>query len=667
MRERPALDGVVAARWEKSSTMRRAGIAALIAVIWLVPLVSASAWVGAHRAHPSSAQRADSAHITNGAALWENDLRTTAATQNSWLETAQAARVVDPAFASYYDSHIGQATLGAPLTPAFPVRQGWLQFFTSGALLLPLSQAAPAATRTDADLPDELVSNGQIDTATGVVRLPVLHTLLAAGSEIPIGGDDSPLTYAHLRDATRASGMVTAPASAIVVSQSPGPQATPMATMSATSATSSTATPATPGDVFVPGGTRDKTVIGHVVPSVIWQYITDPDISPDGWQMDFGSPLTEALPFRATVNGSPHAMLVQAFWREALLVDTTALDATGRPTITRLTVGLDYLRTLGPPAAAISPSERAWALGDMAVLDAPLTGNALAHIGMNFRLALTGQAQWLNGALWYSVHWQALKTSGTGWAPGDMVTFVSPGNAPAYAGFDVLSPALRQYLDGWRNHAAAVVYDVTRGQYYTYDPNGAFIMASSAKVPIMLTFLTMTESQGREPDGNEMYLLTTMIENSNNDSAQALFDEIGGVGPMVAFMNSVHVPGFNGDPDAWGWSTITPMAMVRLLTLLHEGKVLTAQDRALALNLMENVESDQQTGVGDTAPPGATVAMKDGWVPAPDGLWAMNSSGIVTVGSETYIISVYTQHDASLDDGWAITEKVCGTVGQLLT
>ena len=88
--------------------------------------------------------------------------------------------------------------------------------------------------------------------------------------------------------------------------------------------------------------------------------------------------------------------------------------------------------------------------------------------------------------------------------------------------------------------------------------------------------------------------------------------------------------------------------------------------RAQALNLMENIESDQQAGIGDTAPVGSTVAMKDGWVPGPDDLWAMNTSGIVTVGKETYILSVYTQEQASLDDGQAIARHVCSTIASLL-
>ena len=106
--------------------------------------------------------------------------------------------------------------------------------------------------------------------------------------------------------------------------------------------------------------------------------------------------------------------------------------------------------------------------------------------------------------------------------------------------------------------------------------------------------------------------------------------------------------------------------MVNLLTLLYNGRILNHNHRALALNLMEKVEADQRAGVGDTAPSNATVALKDGWVPGDDNLWAMNSSGIVMVGKEIYMIAVYTQEQGTLEDGQDITRKVCRTVASLL-
>jgi hypothetical protein len=222
-----------------------------------------------------------------------------------------------------------------------------------------------------------------------------------------------------------------------------------------------------------------------------------------------------------------------------------------------------------------------------------------------------------------------------------------------------LSSSLGRFLADHGDHVGAAIFDVTRKRFYPYNASHQFYMASSVKVPIMLTLLAHLEAARREPNDQEMSLLTTMIENSNNESAQALFDEIGGAPALDKFMRSVGIADFSADADHWGYSTISPLAMVNLLTLLHAGKILTAGDRQMAINLMENIESDQQIGVGDTTPTGATVAMKDGWVQAPDYLWAMNSSGIVTWHHETYIISVYSQENSSLELGQQLAEHVC--------
>ncbi len=158
-----------------------------------------------------------------------------------------------------------------------------------------------------------------------------------------------------------------------------------------------------------------------------------------------------------------------------------------------------------------------------------------------------------------------------------------------------------------------------------------------------------------------------MIENSNDDSASALYSgEIGGAAGVSQFMQRIGITGLSPNPTAWGYSLITPLTMVRLLRRLYQGSILTAHDRHLALSLMEQVEADQRAGVGDTAPAGAIVAMKDGWVPAPDGLWALNSSGIVITAQETYIIAVYTQENSSLAAGWSIVRQVCRRVASQL-
>ena len=106
-----------------------------------------------------------------------------------------------------------------------------------------------------------------------------------------------------------------------------------------------------------------------------------------------------------------------------------------------------------------------------------------------------------------------------------------------------LLPSVRVNAQASRRSAMyAVVYDVTHNRYYTYNAPNQFIAASSMKVPIMLTFLDMIERQGRGPTSHEMALLTTMIENSNNDSASALYyGEIGGAGGVASYLQSVSV------------------------------------------------------------------------------------------------------------------------------
>ncbi len=583
--------------------------------------------------------------VTNGADRWDDDSMVTAPTAEFTPPTAQIN--VSPLFKLYYQQHT--MSLGKTETDAFPINQGWIQFFASGALLMPEATMPLPTTRLQLSNQDsedplaELVTNGTKDQASGIVELPPLLALLTLGSQMPIGGTGSNITYADLRTACAPALMKPVPGKA---------QSIPAIENQST---------------FVKEGTHVGKDIGHFILQPFLNYIARPDVSPDGWLDDQGLPLTEVLPFTITRNGHPQHMLVQAFTRTALTLNLDMLNATGNTVVQPLATGLDYLHTVGLPPVAVRAQQQVWAQGDAVLLDAPGTGQAIAHVGQHFPFTLLGDTSWKNGTLWYHVRWSLPKGSRDGWMVAGATAFTAPGKGPIQAEVDALSPQLAAALAQSSPNVGMVLYDVTHQRYYTFNSTTQFIVASSIKVPIMLALFTMLEQQGREPDDNEMSLLTTMIENSNNDSASQLYSEIGGAAGLASFMQAVGVSGLSPEDGSWGYSVVTPQAMVDLLTLLNAGKVLTSTDRATALQLMENIETDQQVGVGDTAPTGSTVAMKDGWVPGPDGLWAMNTSGIVTVGNETYIISVYTQEQPSLADGQAIVRNVCSTVAGLLT
>jgi beta-lactamase class A len=291
------------------------------------------------------------------------------------------------------------------------------------------------------------------------------------------------------------------------------------------------------------------------------------------------------------------------------------------------------------------------------------------RLGANFPLMVLPATKSVAGVPWRRVTPLTVARASTGWVPASAVTSARPAGT-TNAGFDALDPALAAYLARHRTQVGVTVLDMTHGVMYRYNSGHAFIAASSVKVPIMLALLRKLEAAGRRPTTHEVALLTAMIEHSDNNAATALDLQVGDRAGLQRFATALGLTGFKPGShydDGWGWGTLTPDAMVRLLTQFQRGKVLTsAADTRLARTLMSNVEDGQRFGVGTTAPAGATVLLKNGWVPGPDGLWVANSSGIVITARDTYVIAVYTAHDASLSQGRAILEHVCAAVSARL-
>ena len=291
------------------------------------------------------------------------------------------------------------------------------------------------------------------------------------------------------------------------------------------------------------------------------------------------------------------------------------------------------------------------------------------QLGANFPLTVLPATKSVAGVVWRSVTPQTVARAKTGWVPASAVSSVRP-EGTTNAGFEALDPALAAYLKRYGTQVGVTVFDMTHGVTYRYNSGHAFITASSVKVPIMLALLRKLEAAGRRPTSHETALLTAMIERSDNAAATALDLEVGDRVGLQRFATRFGLTGFKPGSHydhGWGWGTITPDAMVRLLTLFQRGTVLTsAADTRLARTLMSHVEDDQRFGVGTTAPAGATVLMKNGWVPGPDGRWVANSSGIVLTARETYVIGAFTAHDASLGQGVAILRHVCAAVAARL-
>jgi hypothetical protein len=105
----------------------------------------------------------------------------------------------------------------------------------------------------------------------------------------------------------------------------------------------------------------------------------------------------------------------------------------------------------------------------------------------------------------------------------------------------------------------------------------------------------------------------------------------------------VDCPGFPW--PGWGLTTTTATDQIALLrALIEPNALLTPAERDYVLGLMENVAPDQRRGVSGGVPPGASVALKDGWLPldSSDSDWQINSIRWVFGYGRDYLMAVLT-------------------------
>ncbi len=205
------------------------------------------------------------------------------------------------------------------------------------------------------------------------------------------------------------------------------------------------------------------------------------------------------------------------------------------------------------------------------------------------------------------------------------------------------------------------------GARFSYGAVGGMRTGSVAKLFLLETVLLQHQHAGTPVSDDELGLATPMIENSDNKAEYSLYLDAGGRDALVdAFprLGLKHsIPGYS-DPAL---TTTSATDGITLLRNLVRGSPLNAYSRSLALGLMRNVESDQRWGVSAVADPGSTVALKNGWLSVDNangpgendnGLWLVNSVGIVTVHGQRVLMSAFTQHGPDYASGVQLVEAL---------
>ncbi|MGX1268879.1 serine hydrolase [Streptomyces phaeoluteigriseus] len=236
----------------------------------------------------------------------------------------------------------------------------------------------------------------------------------------------------------------------------------------------------------------------------------------------------------------------------------------------------------------------------------------------------------------------------------------SPAAVPVVNRDALLAKAMASVSVPSAARVSVAVLDVDSGRSAVFG-SGSFDTASIVKVDILAALLLRAQDAGRHLTAQEKAYATAMIENSDNDSATALWNRVGGAAGLDAANERFGLTGTEGgDGLLWGLTRTTAADQLTLLRqVFGTGSAdsrLSETSRAYLQGLMGRIAAGQQWGVSAVAD-GSAWALKNGWLPrTATGLWDVNSIGRVTSGGHDYLVAVLSDGNATQARGIALVE-----------
>ena len=205
-------------------------------------------------------------------------------------------------------------------------------------------------------------------------------------------------------------------------------------------------------------------------------------------------------------------------------------------------------------------------------------------------------------------------------------------------------------LKGRNGEHAVSVYDRDNGLYCLYNGSKHFDSASIVKAIILGALLRWHQETKTPLSSWEKGEATLMIEQSDNDAATDLWDELG----MSNLQHFLNLAGLGetelGQDGEWGLTQVTAHDEMLLLELLTgSNSVLDASSRAYQLYLMAHVANWEAWGVNAGTPSDVTWHVKNGWLSDATG-WHINSIGAFTGHGQNYVMAVLSDSADMNDD-----------------
>lgn len=219
-----------------------------------------------------------------------------------------------------------------------------------------------------------------------------------------------------------------------------------------------------------------------------------------------------------------------------------------------------------------------------------------------------------------------------------------------------------------RAEVSVAVLDVDSGDSAVYGES-AFDTASIVKVDILAALLLRHQEAGTSLSAREKAYATSMIENSDNASASALWDAIGKAAGLDAANKTFGLTGTEGGDGAlWGLTQTTAADQLTLLQqVFGNDSALSQASRSYLQGLMGQIEADQRWGVSAVAD-GSGFALKNGWLPrSTTGLWDVNSIGRVTVDGHAYLVALLSNGNSTQTEGISLVEAAAKAAVSVFT
>ncbi|MFJ1578983.1 hypothetical protein [Streptomyces sp. NPDC088182] len=241
-----------------------------------------------------------------------------------------------------------------------------------------------------------------------------------------------------------------------------------------------------------------------------------------------------------------------------------------------------------------------------------------------------------------------------------------PTASPSADPDQALSERLAPILKATTASLSVAVLDVEDGDGADYGVRSGtetYDTASIVKVDILAALLLKAQDQGRVLTTQEKSYATSMIQVSDNASADALWQAIGGADGLDAANERLGLTSTTGGSGPlWGLTQSTAADQIALLSAvfgIDSRSPLGSGSRTYIQGLMGGISAGQDWGVSAA---GVATGLKNGWLArSATGLWDINSIGRIMADGHGYLVAVLSSGSVSKEAGISLVEKAAKT------